>query len=435
MRQLALQSWPASLLSKQLMQSRQIASICPGSPAEALGIQPDWQILQVDGDAPTVERLNRARIEGLRSLHLYDPRSAEVWALEAGAYPLGLKTMPALNDDFLQNVAARRVHFIDLHRIWNQGNWKDFAKLTKQLEIAVLPFGTALLGPLVGAAARERKILASKDITHLHLLALAYFAEGRQDLSARVQSAVEAQVEAQKIESLPSEYFALNTFLAALRAFAAGDAAQAMRLAENGSLEFPDQLGLTRLFSALSAQAGVTVVSRHLGRPFPLPYRLPQHDPFGQWPEGTEVALTETLAAMRPDQMLLVYALGPYRTNGPFQAEMASLVALHAHAPQRIAAVHLITSHEDRDSSWQARNQIEDQARAAGLPVTVLSDPGGTVEQALRLTKSPSLYVLDHRGNLLATEPLADEDGYWLALERLSQGATPPPLAETPGRS
>lgn len=55
------------------MQSRHIASICPGSPAEALGIQPDWQILQVDGEAPTVERLNRARIEGLRSLHLYDP--------------------------------------------------------------------------------------------------------------------------------------------------------------------------------------------------------------------------------------------------------------------------------------------------------------------------------------------------------------------------
>lgn len=197
MRQLTLQSWPASLLSKQLAQSRQIASICPGSPAEALGLQPDWQILQVDGDAPTVERLHRARAEGLRSLHLYDPRSAEIWALEAGPFPLGLKTMPALNDEFLQNVAARRVHFTDLHRIWNQGNWKDFAKLTKQLEIAVLPFGTALLGPLVGAATRERKILASTDGMHLQLLALAYLAQGRQDLSARVHQAAQAQIKAQ----------------------------------------------------------------------------------------------------------------------------------------------------------------------------------------------------------------------------------------------
>ncbi|WP_435257663.1 hypothetical protein ACSBLW_16375 [Thioclava sp. FR2] len=112
----------------------------------------------------------------MQSLHVLNPATNAVWALKQRAFPLGLKTLPALNEDFIQSVAAKRVHFVDLHRIWNHGNWKDFAKLTKALETAVLPFGTAILGPLVGAATRQKKILASKDITLLHLLALAYFA-------------------------------------------------------------------------------------------------------------------------------------------------------------------------------------------------------------------------------------------------------------------
>lgn len=274
---------------------------------------------------------------------------------------------------------------------------------------------------LVSASARQKRILASKDITHLHLLALAYFAQGKRDLALAAQQAVQAHITPQG-QNMPSQYFGLNLFLDALQAFAKGDAAKAMTLTEQGSLEFPDQIGLTRFFAAISAQSGISVVSRHLGRPFPLAYRLPCLDPFQQWPSGGEVVLTDTLSQMHPDQMLLVYALGPYRTNGPFQEELRGLIPLYAHAPDRIPAIHLITSHEDRPSDWPGRNQIEDQARAMGLPLRVLHDQTGSVEQALRLTGSPSLFVLDHKGTLLATEAMADEDGYWLALQRQTGG-------------
>ncbi|WP_435257662.1 TlpA family protein disulfide reductase [Thioclava sp. FR2] len=221
--------------------------------------------------------------------------------------------------------------------------------------------------------------------------------------------------------NIPSQYFGLNVFLDALHAFAQGDAARAMTLTENGGLEFPDQIGLTRFFGALSAQTGLAAVSRHLGRPFPHAYRLPCLDPFRQWPAGPEVSLTDSLKQMRPGQVLLVYVLGPYRTNGPFQDELRGLMPLYAHAPDKIAAIHLITSHEDKPSSWRDRNQIEDQARALGLPLRVLHDPSGLVEQALQLSSCPSLYVLDHNGKLLATEGMTDEDGYWLALHRMTQ--------------
>ena len=204
---------------------------------------------------------------------------------------------------------------------------------------------------------------------------------------------------------MPSQYFGLNIFPDALQAFAKGDAAQAMTLTEQGSLEFPDQIGLTRFFAALSAQSGISVVSHHLGRPFPIAYRLPCLAPFQQWPSSGEVVLTDTLRQMHPDQMLLVYALGPYRTNGPFQEELRELIPLYAHAPDRIAAVHLITSHGDRPSDWRGQNQIEDQARTMGLPLRVLQDPTCSVGQALRLTSSPSLFVLDHNGTLLAPKP------------------------------
>ena len=132
-----------------------IADIFPDSPAAELGLQPGWEFLQIDGETSTANRLTQARLQGMRSLLVLNPETNEIWALEAGPFPLGVKTHPALNENFLQDVAAKRVSLLDLHRIWNHGTWKDFSKLTKSLEIAVLPFGTALLGPLVSAAGRS----------------------------------------------------------------------------------------------------------------------------------------------------------------------------------------------------------------------------------------------------------------------------------------
>lgn len=122
MTELALQSWPTSLILEKKRQSRLIADVLSGSPAEAIGLQPGWEILQIDAETPSPERLTQARLQGMRALHILNPVTNEVWALEAGPFPLGVKTLPALNENFLQDVAAKRVSFLDLHRIWNHGN-------------------------------------------------------------------------------------------------------------------------------------------------------------------------------------------------------------------------------------------------------------------------------------------------------------------------
>lgn len=420
MRELTHQNWPSSLTDKLVKSAMVVAMVAPGSPAEHMGISPGWEVLQLNGAPPTFEGISAARRRPLRDVHFRDPATGNILGLGPGAFPLGLKVIPMVTAEFKDALAARAVPQKALHAMWNLGNWKDFAGLVPALESALLPFGTKILGRFASARVRADKIMAADNYVLLQFLSLGYLAQG--DASRAITLLEQAAAAHLRMGDTPqpNQHWGLGVFIRALAAFAEGDAATALRLADEGALHYGhDCRGLLRLYGQLSGRGDLVSVHKGINQPFAGDYSLPQSDPFQQWPSpGTPVALQASLAAMQPGQLLCIYALGPYRTNGPMQDEMAGLMALHAHDPGRFAAIHLITAHDLPPGHWRANNQIEDQARALGLPISVLFDADDSFGAARMLDSFPTLYVLDHHGILRATEPMADEDAWWLALAR-----------------
>ena len=381
---------------------------------------PGWLILQIDGQAPTDDAMSRSKQNGINTVTVQDPSTDEIWSIPAGPWPHGIKVIPSVNDQLITDIKSGSVNLYMLHAIWNHGDWGEFAKLKDAFEISLLPLVPSLFGRFMKPERRQAQIFASDDYNNLVLLALSYKALGMDGLARMAIDTAEQRREEQGIDRMPSQYFGLIWFIDTLMKLGIGATEEALEMSETAVAGYPELNGLRRLYASIANREGLILWSPLLGKPFPCDYRLPQHDPFGTWPDGPPVALPEALNNLQDDQFLLVYCLGEYRTNGPFRQELENLIALYQLAPDKIADVHIITGYNKppEDSHWYDKNQIEDQLKSAGVPCRVLVDDTDSVITQLNVNAFPSLYILNRNGIVLTVEGLAEEDGYWQAIGR-----------------
>ncbi|AZV79486.1 hypothetical protein EBB79_17500 [Parasedimentitalea marina] len=381
---------------------------------------PGWLILQIDGLAPSDDALARSKRDGINMVAFQNPETEEIWSIPAGTWPHGIKVIPCVNDGLITDVKSSNADFQALHAIWNHGDWVEFAKLKDAFETAVLPLWANLIGRFMDSAHRQARIFASEDINNLVLLALSYKALGQDDLARQAIDTAEYNREKQGMHRMPSQYFGLIWFIDVLMKLGIGASEEALEMAETAVAGYPELNGLRRLYASVSNREGLIFWSPLLGKPFPYAYRLPQHDPFATWPDGPPVSLPDTLETLQKGQFLLVYCLGEYRTNGPFQQELENLIALYQLDPDKIADVHVITAYnkDPENSFWWDKNQVEAQLKSTGVPYRVLSDPQDSATAQLKVEAYPTLYILNHEGIVLSVEGLAEEDGYWQAIGR-----------------
>lgn len=381
---------------------------------------PGWLILQIDGQAPTDDALSRSKRNGINVVTFQNPETDEIWSIPAGSWPHGIKIIPCVNDRLIADIKSGNADFQALHAIWNHGDWGEFAKLKDAFEMAVLPLWANLLGRFMDPAHRQARIFASGDINNLVLLALSYKAQRLDDLARQAIDAAEQHRESQGIDRMPSQHFGLIWFIDTLIKLGIGATEEALEMAETAVAGYPELNGLRRLYASVANREGLILWSPLLGKEFPFEYRLPQHDSFGTWSDGPPVSLPDTLGRLQDEQFLLVYCLGDYRTNGPFQQELENLIALYQLAPDKIADVHVITAYDKdpADSFWYDKNQIEDQLKSAGVPFRVLTDVTNSVITQMGVDAFPSLFILNRDGIVLSVEGLTEEDGYWQALGR-----------------
>lgn len=408
--------------------ARRVELVFDNSPAQALGVAAGWLILSVNGEKPTASRIRDARLRGVHALQFFNPENSEAWTLEnsgteQGLWPHGLFSLPKADEALQQSIRINRYDVQDMHNLWELGNWAEFAQLREAFESAILPGPSALFRKFRNTSRIDAKIFSSSDFASLGFLALAYLAQGDR---ARAQLALEAAETARGNQPYIPSYFALLGFVKTLCLFQEGEVAAAQRLGEETARAYPQCHGVQRLFGTLIGKPGAAYVHAQLNKPFAPRYELVQKDPFGIWPDGDETAppvlLQDELDNMAEDQLLIIYALSHYRTNGPLQVELVSLAGLFAMAPERIAAIHVISSYDQdpEESYWLTRNAVEHDVRKRNLPLKVLQDPGDSLLEDLAVSFVPAVFVLDKSGTVISTGRMADEEGYWSAMTRLA---------------
>lgn len=422
--------WPHALLSEAHKSAWTITKVYPGSPAAALGLQEGWQLMHINGTAPTDESVQRARLEGVASLVFHTGEDCEMAELRGGLWPNGMKLSPGINAALKTAVRTGEVDPMVLHRIWSEETWQSFAALVPDFEMALLPIASRLTAPFTSKAKKHAKRLQARNYIYQQLLALAYLAADRKVEAREMLQAAAQNYEADGKPPMPNAYFALNLFVECLLHYHGGDVPKAKELAQFAVQNCAELPAICDLYSAVCRERAVIAWGPTLQKPFPIRYRLPRKDVHGFFDApGQMCDLDQTLSQMKPGQLLLVYALGPYRMNGPFLAELVGLRSLYARFPERFAGVHVISERPDASAHWQHASELEEAIGDTDMPYQVAQDLDGSLQEALQFDSCPSLYVLNHEGIVLANGTMGDELAFWQALQR---GADPEFLAAVP---
>ena len=422
--------WPQSLLSEAANSAWTVSNVYPDSPAEALGLQEGWQLMHINGEAPRKDSVEAARMGGAASLVFHTGEGCDVAELRDGLWPNGIKLSPGINAALKNSVRSGEVDPMILHQIWSEDVWQSFADLVPDFEMALLPIASRLTAPFTSKAKKHAKRLNSGNCIYQQLLALAYLAADRQDEAGEMLAAAAKSYEAKGQPPMPSSYFALDLFVECLLNYHGGNVPKAKELAQFAVQNYAELPAICDLYSAVCRERAVMAWGPTLQKPFPIRYRLPRTDVHGTFDApGQMCDLDQTLSQMKPGQLLLVYALGPYRMNGPFQAELVGLRSLYARFPERFAGVHVISERPDPSEYWQDASQIEDAIAEGDMPYQVAQDLDGILQETLQFEACPSLYVLNSDGIVLANGSLSRELAFWQALQR---GADPEFLAAVP---
>ena len=145
-------------------------------------------------------------------------------------------------------------------------------------------------------------------------------------------------------------------------------------------------------------------------KPFPIKYKLSNLKA-----DGESISLEKSLQNMPKGSILMVLALLGWRANGPYNDLMRSYIRWKKFFATWLHGVHILTEnpgHEDETNPWLGN---EGQAQKAKLEVYVLHDTAG-VNEALNIRTSPSIFFLDHTGEIVHQSRCATGNDIWEAL-------------------
>lgn len=416
-RKLELLDWTTEVVQRHAMHAQRIVEVFPTSPAEALGIRTGWLAVLAGDVAPTSLVLNDLRLNGANGFVFYDPEKQQTWHLEGGSWPFGLLMTPVDTEGFRARIAVDSSVSDDLLEAFGRGEVDTFARLIPAFREAMQPTSSALFGPLMSQARQDKAIAKSGSIYFLAFLSFAYLSSDDIDRATYFRNACLDAIDSSKITSFSLRFTALLDHIGGKLAYTEGDTEQAIAFAERAMMDAPQYAILRDTFATWTDSPPLIHRPRWVGDEVPIRYHLPQHDPFGFWPEGPEVALDDALAKMDEDQLMVLILLPNYRANYYYNVDIGTLAALYRYDPQRIAAVHVIAS-GDTPVMEDQRIQVETSARDNGVPLQFLWNEGNDVTDPLDLYRSPTTLVLNAEGTVLANGLLSDESAYWQAIER-----------------
>ncbi len=396
-----------------------IPAVFPASPAEAAGITPDWRLLAIAGTTPTQASLFEARTCSHPDLTFAD-EGGRVWEWRGRAFPFGAYIVPPVDAAFRRDVRAARPDRQLLVERFGEGDLGLFADLVDDVRRGLSgPQGfLEMLG--LGKTKGAEIVPPSDDYEMLGFLGLGYAASRRfSDAVAACTAATEARQRLAQA-SYSGNTHAIHHVTLMMVAEAQGRRADAVDHISAALASKPEHPFLQSTYKRLKGEAPQPYERVPAGARFPVDYVLPNHDPIGEWPtHGRTLALRSTLAAMEPDQILVVLVLGGYRSNYYANLDIERLSLLHQACAGRMADVHVIVS-SDYALDANHRHHAEGLARRFGLPMTLLWDEEETVMQAVGTHMSPVRFCLDHTGRVLSTAPFEEERGLWDAVQTLA---------------
>jgi hypothetical protein len=200
-----------------------------------------------------------------------------------------------------------------------------------------------------------------------------------------------------------TNYAAAGLFYFGAEAHRKGDAERGQGLLSEAFEMHPSD-ALARAIQRVTGVLPFKPQPRWLQRRFPGDYTLPLL-------EGGpgEVSLRATLQAMPREKLLIVCLLANYRGNGPYGDFMERYQNYARYFSEFLHALHVLTMEKERKADRPFYYRAEDDARAAGHPVSVLLDPGD-VTGAVAPQGSPFVLVLDRTGTVVYEGELESPD-------------------------
>ena len=113
---------------------------------------------------------------------------------------------------------------------------------------------------------------------------------------------------------------------------------------------------------------------------------------------------------------LIVIALGPYRANGFYSRILYRYHELLPVLGDAYPHVHVLTNYADGNRHNPEWLMGEIVAKKRGADVTILHDADGETTRALRVARSPHVFILDREGIVRYDGFMPDEGGFWQGL-------------------
>ncbi|NNE87412.1 MAG: hypothetical protein HKN27_04990 [Silicimonas sp.] len=389
-----------------------------GSPAAAAGIETGWRLMSIDGAPPSETGLFLAMRDGRKRLDFADSE-ARVWAWSVPQYPFGLKFSAPIDASFrraLSDINRNREALIDQ---FEDGALANFGALEPDFrKVLSAPAGwLTKLGLRKGPAAET--VPPSDDFEMLTFLSLAYVANDQFDVALHAAEAAEDARARVGQSSYSANIHAIDHYVRARVAEAHDQLGEANRHIRAAADMKPGNPLIRVLFTRLTGTEPPPDSPVRIGTPFPVSYTLRNVDPVGELPaHGHDLSLAATLASMDDTQVLIILALGGYRSNYYANLDIERLAMVHRCRPGVIADVHLIVS-SDYALDVRHRHDSERLAQSTGLPLTILFDPDSEVMSQIDTHTSPARFMLNKNGVVLSTRELADESGFWEAIAAL----------------
>lgn len=396
----------------------EVTSVQRSSPAEAAGLKEGWRLIAIAGVVPTEDELFEARARSHPELTFAD-EAGRIWSWRGKFFPFGAYIAPPIDSAFRKEI---RQGFPDrqfLAARFADGDLGVFANLVDDFHQGLSGrFGfISKLG--LGRSRRAATVSHSDDYEMLGFLGLGYAASGRfSDALTACSAAAEARRRVNQA-SYSGNAYAIHHMTNLIVAEAQGRTEDAIAHIKLAMDKKPEHSFLQTTYRRLTGEEPPPYERFPPGTRFPVDYRLPNHDPLGELPtHGRDLALKSTLAAMDANQILIILALGGFRSNYYANLDIERLTLAQQCCRGRIADVHIISSSTyalDADH----RHQTEGLAQEFGLPLTILWDEDDTVMSTLGYHMSPARFCLDSQGSILSTAPFEEERGLWEAINTL----------------
>lgn len=401
-------------------QGWKVSSVHRGSPAEAAGVERGWQLISISGAIPTANQLNLARAGSHPHLSFAD-EDGRIWKWRGKLFPFGVIVSPPIDSAFRRDVHSGVPDRQLLVNRFANGDLAVFADLVNEFRqgLSGRPGFLSRLG--FSRASRAEIVPTSDDYELLGFLGLGYAAAGRFN---EALEACNAATEARDRVGQPSysgNTYAVYHVTALMVAEAQGRSEDAAaHIVEAMDLK-PEHPFLRDTYRRIIGKEPPPVEQFPSGTRFRIDYKLPNYDPVRELPShGYDVGLKSTLAAMDADQLLIIFAMGGYRSNYYANLDIERLALAHRSCLGRIADVHVITS-STYALDAEHRRRAEGLAQTLGLRLTVLWDEDDSVMSKLNYHMSPARFCLDNDGTILSTATFEEERGLWEAIHLLDR--------------